>query len=245
MDSQIIKIEKKNYVTEVYEQIKHLIVTDVWKEGEKLPTEHQLASRFNVSRVVVREALQKLRTENLIVTKQGTGSFVSNPQNSMLISNSFKLNADHILTENEFMDLIDVRKSIEFRSIELAAERASDSDFLLVQRALEDMENYIDDLDLFTEADYNFHYSIVRASHNKMFCQILNSCRELIFYCLHEMNRLNSSRKWIVELHRNVYDCLVKGDAKSAIRVLKQNDEYNYVRLHALFNMEGNDLLEQ
>lgn len=236
MGQQIIKIEKLNFVTEVYQQIKTLISSNIWKEGEKLPTEHQLAAQFNVSRVVVREALQKLRTENLIVTKQGTGSFVSDPQNFTLISSSFKLNSNNSLTENEFMDLIDVRTCIEFRSIELAAERATAAELRSIQQALENMQNNTDNLELFTEADYNFHYSIVCASHNKMFCQIMNTCKDMIFYCLHEMNKLNNSYEWIIELHKSVYESLIKGDTKSAIKCLKQNDEYNYVRLHSFFN---------
>ena len=47
-----------------------------WRAGEKIPTESALVERFGVSRTVVREALSRLRTLGLIVSRQGSGAFV-------------------------------------------------------------------------------------------------------------------------------------------------------------------------
>jgi len=47
------------------------------KENEKLPSEHELSDKFDVSRVTVRRALQTLENEQLIYRCQGLGSFVS------------------------------------------------------------------------------------------------------------------------------------------------------------------------
>jgi GntR family transcriptional repressor for pyruvate dehydrogenase complex len=45
--------------------------------GEKLPTEHLLATTFGVSRSVVREAIAQLRNEGLVETRQGVGAFAT------------------------------------------------------------------------------------------------------------------------------------------------------------------------
>ena len=47
--------------------------------GAKLPNEYELADRFGVSRGTVRQAVQKLAGEGLIVTRHGEGSFVQGP----------------------------------------------------------------------------------------------------------------------------------------------------------------------
>ena len=43
--------EKTTFATEIYQQIQQLILSGTWKEGEKLPTEHQLAAQFHVPEI--------------------------------------------------------------------------------------------------------------------------------------------------------------------------------------------------
>jgi GntR family transcriptional regulator len=65
----------------LYEQVKELIieriVEGVWKPGEVLPSEFQLADRLNVSQGTVRKALNTLTEENVVFRRQGVGTFVS------------------------------------------------------------------------------------------------------------------------------------------------------------------------
>lgn len=51
-----------------------------WKEGEKIPTEHQLCDIYHVSRITIRSALDELVSENLLVKKKPIGTFVMNSQ---------------------------------------------------------------------------------------------------------------------------------------------------------------------
>ncbi|MFF3782841.1 GntR family transcriptional regulator [Streptomyces sp. NPDC001933] len=53
------------------------INSEVWRPGDRLPTQEQLADRFGVSRATINEALRLLRDKHLIVTRQGSGTFVS------------------------------------------------------------------------------------------------------------------------------------------------------------------------
>jgi len=48
-----------------------------WRAGERLPTEQQLAQAHGVSRTVVREAVHQLRSRGLLVSRQGSGVYVS------------------------------------------------------------------------------------------------------------------------------------------------------------------------
>jgi len=59
--------------------LKDEIVSGVYPVGSQLPTEEELRVRFNVSRYTVREALRRLRQDNLVSSRQGAGTTVVPP----------------------------------------------------------------------------------------------------------------------------------------------------------------------
>lgn len=65
----------------LYQQIKGLILQSLqsgeWKPGEAIPSEMELAARFRVSQGTVRKAIDDLAAENLVVRRQGKGTFVA------------------------------------------------------------------------------------------------------------------------------------------------------------------------
>jgi len=65
----------------LYQQIKGLILNSLrvgeWKPGEVIPSETELATRFRVSQGTVRKAIDELAAENLLVRRQGKGTFVA------------------------------------------------------------------------------------------------------------------------------------------------------------------------
>lgn len=65
----------------LYQQIKTLITQSLqsgeWKPGELIPSEVELAQRFKVSQGTVRKAIDELASENLVVRRQGKGTFVA------------------------------------------------------------------------------------------------------------------------------------------------------------------------
>jgi len=65
----------------LYQQIKSLILRSLqageWKPGDMIPSEFDLAARFRVSQGSVRKAIDELATDNLLVRRQGKGTFVA------------------------------------------------------------------------------------------------------------------------------------------------------------------------
>jgi GntR family transcriptional regulator len=65
----------------LYQQIKGLILQSLeageWKPGEAIPSEIDLAARFRVSQGTVRKAIDELAAENLVIRRQGKGTFVA------------------------------------------------------------------------------------------------------------------------------------------------------------------------
>lgn len=65
----------------LYQQIKVLITRSLqagdWRPGEAIPSEMELATRYRVSQGTVRKAIDELAADNLVVRRQGRGTFVS------------------------------------------------------------------------------------------------------------------------------------------------------------------------
>ncbi|MEY4213662.1 MAG: hypothetical protein RL458_1888, partial [Pseudomonadota bacterium] len=65
----------------LYRQIKTLLTKRLrageWKPGEPIPSETELAARFRVSQGTVRKAIDELAADNLLVRRQGRGTFVA------------------------------------------------------------------------------------------------------------------------------------------------------------------------
>ena len=65
----------------LYRQIKDLLIQALeageWRPGQLIPSEQELAARFSVSQGTVRKAIDELAAENLLVRKQGKGTYVA------------------------------------------------------------------------------------------------------------------------------------------------------------------------
>ena len=69
-------LRKRRLADEIYAQILLQLSTGQYRVGDRLPTEKELSASFDVSRPVVREALQHLQNDGLIDARRGSGTFV-------------------------------------------------------------------------------------------------------------------------------------------------------------------------
>jgi GntR family transcriptional regulator len=76
-------LDRSSFVPLYYqlqEQLKEQIESGAWKPGERLPSEPELARRYGISRVVVRQALAILEDDRQLIRVQGRGTFVAQPK---------------------------------------------------------------------------------------------------------------------------------------------------------------------
>lgn len=96
----------------LYEQIKILLTQSLiageWKPGEAIPSEIELAQRFSVSQGTVRKAVDELASENILVRRQGKGTFVATHQEPTVQHRFLRIkpnDGDTIHPESTFVDL--------------------------------------------------------------------------------------------------------------------------------------------
>ena len=82
----------------LYQQIKGLILQSLqageWRPGELIPSEMELAARFKVSQGTVRKAIDELAAENLVMRRQGKGTFVATHSAQQVQYRFLKLHPD-------------------------------------------------------------------------------------------------------------------------------------------------------
>ncbi|MEZ5702378.1 MAG: GntR family transcriptional regulator [Burkholderiaceae bacterium] len=127
----------------LYQQIKSLILKSLqggeWKPGDMIPSELDLAARFKVSQGTVRKAIDELATDNLLVRRQGKGTFVATHAEQHIQYRFLRLLPDNNSLESQGPA---ERRIIECRRLRAPADvarqlglRSGDS-VLLVRRVL-------------------------------------------------------------------------------------------------------------
>ena len=180
-------ITKQRMDAAVYDALLADIKNGTWKSGEKLPSETDLGVKMGVSRVTVRAAIQRLQAIGLVEVKHGKGTYVVKPEEIYDMSN-FERELD--LTEKEFNEINALREAIEIQSVRLIMAQehvdleAIGSAYFGMKRALQD-RNYEE----YTKQDYMFHLSLILASGNDIFIQIINIFKNTYYKYFQELNK--------------------------------------------------------
>lgn len=217
----IKSVKKQNIVDIVYEQMKANILEGVWGAGTKLPSEPEMAASFDVSRVSIRSAVQKLRDLGVAVTYQGKGTFISEELNPNLLLRDNIAPIMH-LSKEEFLDMMVFRQTVEFKCMELAVQNATDEDIKMLEQALSNMLMNKDNYKKYSEADFEFHLAIVKASQNSVFYNVMCSIKDIYYYYLEELNRVLGITLESVEAHLKVFLAIKNRDASTAMTVLNE-----------------------
>lgn len=117
-------LEHGGRVQVIFDRLRNAVALDVFKDGEQLPSEAELAAHMGISPVTLRDAIRLMREAGLLETKRGRtgGSFVRrNGYDSVAHGNSRLASMSLV----DLRDLSDWRTSVAESSAWLAAERAS------------------------------------------------------------------------------------------------------------------------
>jgi GntR family transcriptional regulator len=122
----------------LYQQIKSLILRSLqsgeWRPGEAIPSEIELAARFKVSQGTVRKAVDELASENLLMRRQGKGTFVATHAEEQVQYRFLRLAPDQAAAalpgsaHREFLDCRrlrapgDVARALQMKAGEMAVE---------------------------------------------------------------------------------------------------------------------------
>lgn len=204
----------------LYEELLSWVTYDKFKEGSKLPSEEQLAKKFGVSRPVVREALSRLRSDGIIVSRHGSGSYVQRrPKKEFFDFAPIGGVAD-------LMRCFEYRIALEGEAAWLAATRRSVADLKEMRGALHDMDRAIESRVVAVDADIKFHNAIAAATRNELFVSTMASLFEYIFAGMNVARslslRLDLARLQLVqEEHMVIFNAIESRDPAAAREAMR------------------------
>jgi GntR family transcriptional repressor for pyruvate dehydrogenase complex len=130
--------------------------------GTRLPSERDVCAEFGVSRMVVREAIARLKSDGYIETRQGAGASVP-AQPGFL---SYRLSASARNRQQDLSHIMELRFAVEVVATQLAALRREDSDIAAMEASLAAMREATRKGEDGTRADDEFHYAIAASTQN-------------------------------------------------------------------------------
>jgi len=162
-------------------QLKKAIVEGVFKVGDRLPSERELAEQMGVSRPSVREAIQKLDLRGLVESIQGGGTIVRNfTEQEVGSPMQIMLGEDR----RKVVELTEVRALMEAWAAREAAIHRTDRELERIRSFLEEMEGDLEKGRIRSELDFKFHTEIAAAARNTIFLHLMQSIYQLIDYSI-------------------------------------------------------------
>lgn len=201
-----------------------MIASGEIREDSKLPAEQEIAQKFSVSRSVVREALARLRDDELIYSRQGSGSFVRRkPDQSLLRMASVSSIAD-------IQRCFEFRVALEGEAAAVAASRCTDAAFAEVEKALRSLDKAIEHHRLGVEEDFQYHLAVAAATGNKFFTSAMMSLQAQIIFGMNLARTLSLARpsrrlRQVQEEHCEIVDAIHRKDATRARATMRAHLE--------------------
>lgn len=136
----------------LYQQIKGLILQGLdrgeWKPGESIPSEFDLAARFQVSQGTVRKAIDELAADNLLIRRQGKGTFVATHNEARVRYRFLRLAPDDGLAAASSSEILDCRRTKASAEIAAALDLRAGDAVVNMRRVLSfgDIPTILDDI---------------------------------------------------------------------------------------------------
>ncbi len=160
----------RGLVPEIVDSLQSDIAQGHLVPGQKLPTESELVSRFQVSRTVIREAISRLQASGLVETRHGIGTFVNAPR---AVEPTFRIAPEDMATAADVISLLELRISLESEAAALAAQRRSPESLAVMAAALASFKVAIHGDSDAVPSDFQFHMEVARATGNRHFTDLM------------------------------------------------------------------------
>jgi len=229
------KIKKISAADQVYEELRQMIIDETWTPGEKIPTETQLADEFEVNRLTVRVALQRLQALGLLDIRVGNGTFVREFDMCHNIAELSEFYSNKTVRQ----DVREYRLFIETECVRLAMRRRTEEDLELYRNQYLQMEENIRefcqtgdprvaDQAMIEQADMSvkIHTIICSMAHNELlnyaFAIAIAPIRQLMLHNVVRRMQTPEMASSCVRYYGELYQYILDRDEEKSLECIKR-----------------------
>lgn len=188
---------------DAYALILEAINVGLYVPGDRL-VESELAERFGVSRTPIREALQRLETQSLLI-RDGRSLIVG------------------ALDHNQLSELYAVRAELEGLAARLAAQHAVAEEVRVLRKMIGEDRKLVGDPAALALANRRFHKQIHLASHNRYLVQQLDLVHRTMALLATTSLAVEGRSEGSLDEHEAIVEAIENGDGEAAYAALKQH----------------------
>ncbi|WP_293908492.1 FadR/GntR family transcriptional regulator, partial [Sphaerochaeta sp. UBA5836] len=213
MDISHFSLSRVNLSQQIADHLEEVILSSpTSKVAEKLPGEMKLAKQYNVSRPVIREALKLLQERGLITLKNGSGAYITRPENDTVMNAINRImQVDRIKSD----DLTQMREILELSSVDQAVKRITDEQLKEMDRILSKFEDKSLPLKERVKLDEQFHIAIAQATGNELLSMFVGVLTSLLRDYMGKGILIEGGIEDAIKRHREIYQALLNRDAKA------------------------------
>jgi len=188
---------------QVLHEVQRMITEEYPSPGSRLPKEGDLAERFQVSRIVVREAMKILEDRGVVEIRAGRGTLTLAPNGERARELLLRLFQDQPVPTLQDLELMaELRQVLEETAASLAAVRATSEDLTKIESALNEMAEETNSIHQTVEADIRFHRAVMEAAHNPYLVLVLDPVMSAFLQQIKISDSVNKG----IDLHRGIFD---------------------------------------
>lgn len=212
-------MSKLNATEQIINYIKENILNGNFKIDSKLPSERKIAEQFNISRIPVRKAIEKLCEDGILRTVPYSSPIIEGFKNIDLFDDN-EIYKNHNIQEF-YVESLRARQFIESEATKLAVLNANDEDLKKIRDAylnsIEELEKVSKGLiDECSNADLEFHKEIILASHNPLFYEYHKLIPKTILSNQYFGFKYRTSLNGMIEHHDRIMEAFDKKDPNLA-----------------------------
>ncbi|WP_300013587.1 FadR/GntR family transcriptional regulator [Pseudonocardia sp.] len=197
-----------------------------WRPGERLPSEAALARDLGVGRSSLREAIQLLSRDGLLVVRQGAGTFAAEDPprpDTAGLTRDRDARIDQLVRRARIVEVYQVRRALEVEAARLAAKNAGPDDVRALEKALDRRQRSVGgDTAAFVDADTEFHRCVVAITGNSLLLALFDQFREPLAHALAALVDQEPLPATADE-HAALLDAIAAGDPEAAATATIEN----------------------
>ena len=161
----------------VYDYVIEKIKSSEWTQGMKTASENELCAKLNVSRVAVRQALEKLVALGLLIKRRGSGTYVNKVEAKTYLNSLMSI---LLLEGKDIFSVLEFRKYFEYGNIRMFIKHYTDERYDMLVEQYNKMKSAVDDPNMFYTADFRFHSIIAEGTLNPIVIKINEILMDLL-----------------------------------------------------------------